>query len=148
MAAGVILGFDYGRARIGVAVGQRLTGRARPLDPLNGRDEGGLDAAVDRLCDEWRPDCLVVGLPLSMDGSDTETARRVRAFAERLRKKGREVVLHDERLSSKEAERDFAEARGAGRARRRDRRLLDSMAAALIIESWLRETQSRDRSHD
>lgn len=144
MAGGVILGFDFGRARIGVAVGQRLTGRARPLEPLNGRDEAGVDTAVDRLCREWRPDCLVVGLPLALDGSDTDTARAARAFADRIRRDGREVVMHDERLSTREAERDFAEARGEGRARRRDRRLLDSMAAALIIESWLRENDAHE----
>ena len=95
LAAGVILGFDFGRARIGVAVGQRLTGRARPLEPLNARDDAGLEPAIDRLCAEWKPDCLVIGLPLSMDGSETETSRAARAFADRLRRGELDVADED-----------------------------------------------------
>jgi len=137
---GTLLAFDYGRARVGVASGNRLTGSAGPLEPLDAGDSGRFWRDIQSLFDDWKPVTVVVGLPLSMDGSETPISAQARAFADALEKRfGIPVILHDERLTSREAQSRFAEARAGQRMRRRDRRLLDSMAATLIAESWLAE---------
>lgn len=134
----IALAFDYGTRKIGVAVGQSVTGTATALPVLPARDGVPDWAAVEKLIGEWQPRVLVVGLPLNMDGSESELSRRARKFANRLR--GRfsiAVEMIDERLSTRSA-RDFADAG--------DRRL-DSHAAALVLESWLAE-QSRTGRDD
>ena len=133
-----LLALDYGRARIGVAVGNRLTGSAQPLEPVDGRDEQRALGAVEALIREWRARVVVVGLPLGLDGNETPMTGLAREFAGQLEERcGVTVHLHDERLTSREAEARFAQARADQRMRRRDRRLLDSMAAGLILESWM-----------
>lgn len=149
-----LLGFDFGTRRIGVAVGQELTGQARPLTVVRARRDGGPDwDTISRLIAEWRPDALVVGMPLHMDGSEHELTRLARRFGNRLA--GRyNLPVHrvDERLTSVEAERLLAEA-GADTDRQRGRRRrtgnaeadVDSLAAALILQAWLdRQPPERD----
>lgn len=132
------LAFDYGAARIGVAVGNAVTGTAQPLDPLDGRDHASLDAAVMKLLENWKPARLIVGLPLSMEGERTASTEAATRFTERLRElSDLPVELHDERLTSREVAMRFRSARQSGQARRKHARKLDSMAAALILESWL-----------
>ena len=135
---GVLLGFDFGTKRIGVAVGQELTRSARALITLNNRNGAPDWEAISRLIDEWKPAALVVGMPLNLDGSDHEITRLARRFGNRLR--GRynlPVYTMDERLSSAEAESQLAEQ---GRYEKAD---VDKMAAQLILQGWL-EQQSSD----
>lgn len=132
----VLLGFDFGSKRIGVAVGQELTGTARELLTLNNLNGAPDWDAITRLLEEWRPDALVVGLPLNLDGSEHEVSRMAKRFGNRLR--GRynlPVFTIDERLSSSEAESLLAEQ---GRFDRAD---VDKVAARLILESWLAENR-------
>ncbi|GIX21963.1 MAG: putative pre-16S rRNA nuclease [Gammaproteobacteria bacterium] len=139
-----VLGFDYGRARIGVACGQTASATAAPLRCLPAR-EGEPDwAALDRLLAEWRPARLVVGLPLGPGGEDTELAEAARRFARRLGERyALPVELHDERHSSTAA-RDLHRAQRARGLRRRGRKGdLDPIAAALVLESWLRERPAK-----
>ena len=97
----------------------------------------GRVTAVDALT--WK-DALVVGLPLALDGGEQRASRGARRFAERLRQRSNlPVHLADERHSSQEAAGRFAAARHAGAARRRDAANIDSLAAAVILEGWLRE---------
>ena len=133
----VVLGIDYGARRIGVATGNTFTGTAQPLETV--RHDGEPFDALDRLIREWRPRRIIVGLPLTADGEDSATTRAARAFADTLRERhpGIDVHLQDERYSSRVADDRFVAARRAGRARRRDARNLDSVAAAVIVESWL-----------
>lgn len=135
--AAVVLGIDFGQRRMGLASGNTLTGTARPLPTLHHR--GDPFPQLDRVLKEWRPGQVVIGLPLARDGGDSDFTRTVREFAALLAEHHPEldVRLHDERYSSRHADRQFAEARRAGRARRRDARNLDSLAAAIIVESWL-----------
>lgn len=135
--AGLVLGIDFGLRRIGVASGNPLTGTARPLATVHHRGNPWLE--LDRLIREWRPGRIVIGLPLAADGSETDTSRAVRVFAEQLQLRHPEIALsfHDERYSSLAAGQRFAEARQAGQARRKDAARLDSVAAAMIVESWL-----------
>lgn len=128
----VLLGFDFGIKRIGIAVGQELTGTARELETLTSPDGGPDWQGISRLINEWRPNALVLGLPLNADGSDHEVTRLARRFGNRL--KGRynlPVFTIDERLSSIEAERQLAEQ---GRFDKED---VDKLAARIILESWL-----------
>ncbi len=133
-----LLGFDFGTRRIGVAVGQAVTGTARPLVTLDCRDGTPDWTAIGALLDQWQPDALVVGLPLLADGSEGETCEAARRFARRLA--GRyhlPVHLQDERLSSAAAE--------AGGARGHD---IDAEAAALILGDWLARPDEGNPPHD
>lgn len=134
---GYILGFDFGKRRIGVAVGQALTGTATALEIVANGDRPDW-AAIERLVREWKPALFVVGLPLSLDGEETPTSALARAFGEQLRQRfGIESQYQDERLTSVDAGRQFAAARAAGGARRKDSSLLDAVAAKIILENWL-----------
>jgi putative Holliday junction resolvase len=134
--SGLVLGFDYGHKRIGVATGQALTGTATPLATLPNPQAAGW-ADVDALLAQWRPTQLVVGLPLAADGTDTPVSLAARAFATALGKRtGTPVALVDERLSSHEAE---ARLLADGRRHEAVRRERDAMAAAIIVETWLAE---------
>lgn len=137
--SGALLAIDYGTRTAGLAIGHRLTGSARPLEPIRYRSEESLLTELATVIRQWQPARIVVGLPLNGEGGETAMSRQVRRFAERLADMvpERKVVLHDERMSSEQAARAFAERRGQGRARRRDAERLDSMAAAVILESWM-----------
>ena len=136
----VLLGFDYGARRIGVAVGNRISGSARALEVVvNGA--GGPDwQRIDALLREWRPDALLVGLPLTLDSGEQQTSQAARSFASALETRCHlATILVDERLSSHEAAHRFASRRASGSARRKDAAGLDAVAAEVIVEQWLRE---------
>lgn len=132
------LGFDVGARRTGVAVGNTLSGTARPLEVIEMR-EGEPDwARLDRLVTEWRPQQLVVGEPLTLEGDSQAATDRARGFARRLGARyGLPVELVDERSSSREADRRFAQARREGQAKRSHAARLDAVAAQIILERWL-----------
>ncbi|AHE99542.1 Holliday junction resolvase [Thioalkalivibrio paradoxus ARh 1] len=125
------MAFDYGRRRIGIAVGESLTGRARGLQTL-ATNQPGLQERLRALVAEWRPDALVVGWPTRDDGQATALGPAIRSFGEMLgREFGLPVYWADERLSSH-----------LGRERIQRRRRdpgLDAHAAAVILEGWLTE---------
>ncbi|MBW5800380.1 Holliday junction resolvase RuvX [Halomonas elongata] len=135
----LILGFDFGTRRIGVAVGNELTRSARALDPLPARDGIPDWTRVARLVDEWRPDLFVVGLPLNMDGTESDMSTRARKFGKRLfGRYGIPCEMADERGSTREAK---AIARDAGhRGNYRDDGV-DGLAAVLILEGWLADQE-------
>jgi putative Holliday junction resolvase len=136
-----VLGFDFGMRCIGVASGNRISRSARPLAALNARAGEPDWSRVDALLAEWKPDALIVGLPLTLDGGDQAVTRGVRVFADALAERSQlPVHLVDERHTSREAARRFAAQRAAGSARRRDAANIDSLAAAVILESWLTQT--------
>lgn len=132
-----VLGFDYGTRQIGVAVGQTLTGSANPLRELRARDGIPDWDQIGALLKEWQPDALIVGLPLNMDGSPSEISARAEKFARRLH--GRfQLPVHcvDERLSTFEAKQTLRDSgRGAPTSYRDNP--VDSLAAALLLETWL-----------
>lgn len=135
----VVLGLDFGLRRIGVASGNSLTGTARPLATVHHQGEPW--PALERLIREWRPGRIIIGLPLTADGSESDISRAAREFGRALaqRHPGLELEFQDERHTSVAAGSRFAEARRNGQARRKDAANLDSVAAALIVESWLAE---------
>ena len=136
-ADAIVLGFDVGARRIGVAVGSTLGG-ARALAVVDVHAAGPDWPALDRLHAQWRPRGLVVGDPMTLDGGDQPIRRRARAFARELRDRyALPVAMVDERSSSVEAAQRFARERAAGNRRRRDAEALDAAAAAVIVERWL-----------
>lgn len=130
-----VLCFDFGTRQIGIAVGQTLSGTAQPVRVLRARDGQPQWEEVERLVAEWQPQRLLVGLPLNMDGTESELCARARRFAGRLHARtGKPVTLVDERLSTVEAKAEWS-----GRADRR--RPVDALAAALILRTWLAEPE-------
>ena len=142
-ASASYLGFDFGMRYLGVAVGQRLTSTARPLQTL-AMQEGKPDwDELGQLIESWKPAALIVGLPLSLDGGEQPITRSARHFAEQLRERfAREVHLCDERYTSREAAQRFAAARKSGSKRRHHAADLDAMAAAVILETWLNHSET------
>jgi putative Holliday junction resolvase len=136
----VVLGFDFGVRRIGVALGNTLTGGARALETIDAPSDGPRFDRIAALIREWRPDRLVVGRPLDEDGTPTETTRRAERFANRLRGRfGLPVDAVDERFSSREAQAIIASAGG-----RRDDE--DAVAAAVILGQWLDAHRAEPRA--
>lgn len=140
-----MLGIDFGLRRIGLATGNTITGTARPLSTI--RNDGEPLDEIDRILAEWKPGRIIVGLPLAADGGETDMSRAARAFVAELQARHGEIRIdfQDERYSSRIADSQFAQARRDGHARRRDARNLDSVAAAIIVESWL--TAHRSEPH-
>lgn len=130
-----VMAFDFGEKRIGVAVGDTETGLAHALTTIAAADNRSRFAAIETLISEWRPSCLVVGLPAHADGSEHETSRLCRRFAQRLEGRfGITTRLQDERYTSLAAD---AALRSAGT--RGDRRIavLDQVAAQEILQTFL-----------
>ncbi|MCU7914468.1 MAG: Holliday junction resolvase RuvX [Candidatus Thiodiazotropha sp. (ex Gloverina cf. vestifex)] len=130
---GTLLGFDYGTRKIGVAVGQTLTGTATPLETLLPVNHKPNWARITALIEEWQPEALVVGLPLDVDDSQTDATEPARRFSRQLAGRFQlKVHLADERFTSFEA-RD----RLGHKAKRIE--TYDAVAAKLILETWLDE---------
>lgn len=135
---GTVLGFDVGARRIGVAVGNGMTGGARGIAVVDVHVAGPDWNRVEQLRREWRPDGLVVGDPMRLDGGDQPIRKFAQAFARELAARTKlPVVMVDERNSSQEAASRFAAQRAEGSRKRRDAELLDAVAAAVIVERWL-----------
>jgi putative Holliday junction resolvase len=134
----IIVAFDFGFRRIGIATANRETQTASPLTTVRVDGEPPWHE-LDRIITEWQPAQLVVGVP---EGDGTETvARRAREFAARLAKRYElPVATVDETLTSAAAESELAEKRRSGYLRRRvGKGGVDRVAACLIAEQWMRE---------
>ena len=123
-----LLGFDFGRQRIGVATGQTITGTATALATLESRDGRPDWDSIGDLIRTWQPDALVVGLPLHADGSDSDVTAAARRFIRQLQGRYRlPVHAMDERLSSHAAA-GLHDTQRSG---------VDAAAARIILQDWL-----------
>jgi putative holliday junction resolvase len=130
-----VLGFDFGTKKSGVATGQRITATAAPLAPLAMRDGIPDWLVIEKLIIEWRPQLLLVGLPLNMDDTESELSHLARKFGRRLHHRfNLPVLMVDERLTSRAAKELLIDI-----SQRRKGKLpsLDSTAAVLMVEGWL-----------
>jgi putative Holliday junction resolvase len=126
----VVLGFDFGARRIGVAIGNSVTREARPLTTVNAARVAARWDAVAALLGDWEPAQLVVGIPRHPDGTPHEMTARCERFARQLEGRfGLPVACVDERYTS------------AVSARADD---VDAAAAALILQQWFDEEYERD----
>ncbi len=131
-----VLGFDFGVKRFGVAIGQSITQSANPLKEIPAKDGIPDWQLIEKLIDEWQPDCFVTGLPLNMDGTESPMCKRARKFANRLHGRyGKPSHLWDERLSSQAVKSEHHSSDYKHNP-------VDSLAACLIIESWFSNTAS------
>jgi putative holliday junction resolvase len=135
----VVLAFDLGRRRIGVACGDTMSRSASPLGAVAVGPGGARWAAIESLLREWQPALLVVGLPYNADGSESGAAGEARDFGRELtRRYALPVELVDERYSSLEAATRLKGARASGLRRRRVAKTdVDAAAACIILERWL-----------
>ncbi|WP_118795959.1 Holliday junction resolvase RuvX [Haemophilus haemolyticus] len=128
------LAFDFGTKSIGCAVGQSITGTAQALPAFKAQDGIPNWDAIEKCLKEWKPDVVVVGLPLNMDGTEQELTLRARKFANRLQGRfGVNVQLQDERLTTTEARSEIFDI-GGFRALKKGK--VDGISACLILESW------------
>jgi putative holliday junction resolvase len=137
----IVLAFDFGTRRIGVAVGNTLTRSAQALATIPAAREDERFAAIAKLRDEWQPQAFVVGIPVHADGTPHAMTARAQRFARELAQRfGLPVAQADERHTTQVAQSALAAA-GAGRAGRETR---DAIAAQLILQGWLDERPQRD----
>ncbi|HTJ96316.1 MAG TPA: Holliday junction resolvase RuvX [Rhodocyclaceae bacterium] len=135
----LVLGFDFGLKRIGVAVGQEFIGTARPISTLTYEANAQRFGAIEKLIAEWHPDLLVVGLPMNVDGTEHEMSARCRRFANQLYGRFKlPVALVDERYSSVIAEEELV---GRGLNWQERKAVVDAEAARLILESFFQGSQ-------
>jgi len=150
-----LLGFDYGLKRIGVAVGQELTGTATALATIRAIDGKPDWDTITRLINQWQPDELIIGLPLNMDGTFHDLSYKAQRFGNQLH--GRyNLPAHfmDERLSSLEAERQLKNqyqvpTKKGSRQKLRKGQVedIDKQAAKVILESWLNQQRIQQQSN-
>jgi putative Holliday junction resolvase len=137
----ILLSFDFGTKRIGLAVGQTVTKTARPLTTIKANNGIPNWDELDKLIKTWRPDALIVGIPLNMDGTEQPLTQLAQRFSESLTKRYPIPVYGvDERLTTKDA-RDQVFAKGGYKALQNGQ--IDSVAAQLILETWFMQTENK-----
>ena len=132
--AGRVLGVDLGTKRVGLALSDPLRLIASPLTTVDAGTESGLCDRLAALCREREVSLVVIGLPVSADGSEGPLCARARRVGERLRAAGLATAFQDESWSSRDAE-DAVRAEGGTRKGSRDR--IDAMAASLVLREFL-----------
>ena len=137
----IVLAFDFGLRRIGVACGDTLSRSASALQTVPAGPNGPRWELITAMLREWQPGMAVVGLPYNVDGSENDMTGAARSFAAELaRRFGIEVVMVDERYSSLEAAARLQTARESGLRRRRVAKSdVDAAAACVILERWFTE---------
>jgi len=154
-ASNTILGVDYGRARIGLAIASIQARIARPLTTLERINRNEDMRRLRELVREHSVKQIVVGLPLLLDGTRGEMAEEAERFAQRARKQiAVPVEMMDERLTSWEAERLLEEEFGKkyrdetekNKKVARDKPTVDSVAAAVILREYLARVDAKERA--
>ena len=131
-----IIAFDYGEKKIGVAVGQTSTNTSSPLQIIFNKDNKTNWISISSLLDEWKPDLILLGKPLNMDGSDSEIMKKVDKFYKKLKSiYDADIEFVDERLTT-------FEAREILKDEKHDN--VDAHAAKILIDNWF--DINRDKS--
>lgn len=139
-----VIALDVGDVRIGVAVSDPTGTIAQPLEVYRRVGFGPDSRYVKALCERYETSCVLLGLPLNMDGSLGGQAQKAQAFGDVLQNQGLQVSYQDERMTTVTAERVLVD----GSVRREDRkRYVDKLAAAVILEQWL-ASQSRRKEEN
>lgn len=132
----VILAVDYGRARTGLAVSDKNEMLASPIGTVAESDSALLAQKIFAEVQKHKAELIVMGLPRNMDGSEGESAKNIRSFAETLKAvTGLEIVLRDERCTTITAHGYLNETNTRGKKRKA---VVDSVAAVIILEDYLR----------
>jgi len=140
------LALDLGDRRTGLALGDSLTNIVSPIGTINVVKGPALLDALKKVLEENAPDEIVIGLPLNMDESEGAASKAVREFALQIAQlTNKPIHLHDERLTTFEADSRMAQS---GRTHAEKKALRDSLAAAAILEDYLRVRSERDSQSD
>ncbi|MBP2546181.1 Holliday junction resolvase RuvX [Acinetobacter guillouiae] len=135
----LIIAFDFGTQKTGMAVGSSIIESATPLALFPMKDGIPNWDELLKIIKQHQPNLFLVGLPLNMDDSESELSTRARKFARRLRHQTNiETLMVDERLTTREARDELDHYQAQGRAKKL---AADSIAAALFIESWYRNPE-------
>ena len=130
-----LLVFDFGLKQIGIATGSRISGLASDLTVVAAKDGTPTWQDIQIIVEEWKPDLCLVGLPINMDGSESQLSQRARKFANQLHGRfGVKTELIDERLSSFEAKQLAQELGHQGDYNKKP---VDALAARILAEQWL-----------
>ena len=130
-----VLGFDYGKKRIGVATGQTITHSATPCKTINQVDGNPDWPAIEAEIQQWKPQALIVGMPYHTDGSENKMTAAARQFAYELKKRFKLPVIEvNEALSSRQAEEILKQDIKINKQNKHE---IDRMAAAIIVQRWL-----------
>lgn len=136
----IIMGFDFGIKKIGVAIGQRLTCTARPLTVI--RSTYGIPnwKHIENIYNEWKPTILIVGLPLQSNGKIQPVTILAKKFAIQLKNKFPVTVkMHDERFSTSEARLNQYNNHDHNVRIYYQKHPIDAIAAEIILKSWLNQ---------
>ena len=132
-----VIGFDFGTVWTGIAIGVTLTAQARPLNAIKSINQKPNWAAIECLLKAWQPQKLIVGLPSSMINDHHPMTAKVLKFSRQLEGRFKiPVELVDERLTTREAYEMAIESK-----QHQTKQQIDSIAAMLITESWLRSSK-------
>ncbi|MDA8899457.1 Holliday junction resolvase RuvX [Gammaproteobacteria bacterium] len=123
-----IVSFDFGTKKIGIAVGQTKTKTSSPLEIIFNKNNAVNWVKISSIINEWKPDLLLVGKPLNMDGTDSDIMEKVDIFFKKLGKVTKVPCEYvDERLTSFEARQNLADLKT---------NLIDAHAAKILIDHW------------
>lgn len=143
MPDGLYFGVDFGLKRIGLAVGQKLTASASPLTTIMAKNGDPNWKVLENLVHKWKPKAFVVGLPTAIDGKNLSVTKAAKNFAGKLEKKfSLPVYLEDERLSTIEARANMFALGGYQKLQSTN---LDSIAACIILEQWLKHVNQNKK---
>ena len=124
-----VISFDFGTKKIGVAVGQTETKTSSPLQIVFSKNNSVNWDEIESIVNEWKPNLILVGKPLNMDGSDSDMMEKVDIFYKKLEKISKIPCEYvDERLTSFEARQNLSEIKTD---------LVDAHAAKILIDHWL-----------
>lgn len=134
-----VIGFDFGKKRIGIATGQTITHTATPCTTLKQVDGNPDWPAIEAEIRQWKPDALIVGMPFFTDGKENRMTAAARQFAYELEKRFKLPVIEiNEALSSQQAEEILSENI---KITKQNKQEIDKMAAAIIVQRWLDQQQ-------
>ena len=135
----VVIAFDFGLKRTGVAVGNTVIGSATPECTISSKDEQPNWDDISKLFKEWQPTQIVVGMPIELDGSENPLKKRIDRFCNQIQ--GRYNVPVDqenEQFTSIEAAQRLKQLRQSGRKQKVSKDEVDKIAAAIILENWMK----------
>lgn len=136
----VVIAFDFGLKRTGVAIGNTLTASATPECTLHSKDNQPDWDNISKLFSEWKPTQVVVGMPTELDGSESPLTKAVQRFCNQIQ--GRyniDVDQENEQFTSIEAARRLKQLRQSGRKKKISKDEVDKIAAAIILENWMQK---------
>ena len=134
----VVIAFDFGLKRTGVAVGNTVIGSATPECTLTSKDESPDWDGISKLIEDWQPSQIVVGMPMELDGSENPLKKRIERFCNQIQ--GRYNITVDqenEQFTSLEAAQRLKQLRQSGRKQKVSKDEVDKIAASIILENWM-----------